>query len=350
MNLVAKILDEHLENLARTSGPDTFVRLLTLGNMYPEQMKRWIHPVMNNWKENLPRILWFDLHLILSSAKRYDSRRFLKNINSPPIRHFRSLNDLYDLAVERCVQELDQNRPFIHHDILYMTCALYRYGKIKLRLRLNKRLLMSFDHFDPHEISLLFQHVNPDTCNDTELLARIHQKLKRISLANDECRRETNENVRTSLFAISDENDFWPMLNVLTEYINRNIDYYTTEPIGADFILHLRSEIERAKSKQNETWLLRDQYLPILTFYLKYALSGTAIPRNIMLNADAMISQANLKETGTLLAGQFDRRQTRGKRCLLFRILQCRGVDFASGGEHDLSTADRTDSSFDRPT
>lgn len=96
------------------------------------------------------------------------------------------------------------------------------------------------------------------------------------------------------------------MLNVLTEYINRNIDYYTTETIGADFILHLRSEIERAKSKQNDTWLLRDQYLPILTFYLKYALSGTAIPRNIMLNADAMISQANLKDTGTLLAGYYN--------------------------------------------
>lgn len=100
------------------------------------------------------------------------------------------------------------------------------------------------------------------------------------------------------------ESDFWPMLNVLTEHISRNIDYYTSEPAGADFILHLRSEIERAKFRQNDTWFLRDQYLTILTFYLKYALSGTAIPRNIMLNVDAMISQASLKDTGTVLAGK----------------------------------------------
>jgi hypothetical protein len=93
------------------------------------------------------------------------------------------------------------------------------------------------------------------------------------------------------------------MLNILTESINRNIDYYTSEAAGAEFILHLRSEIEHAKSRPNETWFNHDQYIPILIFYLKYALSGTAIPRNIMINADVMISQANLKETGLLLAG-----------------------------------------------
>ena len=114
--------------------------------------------------------------------------------------------------------------------------------------------------------------------------------------------------MNSSLYSLSlDESDFWPVLNVLTEYISRNIDYYTSEPAGADFILHLRSEIERARSRQNESWFLRDQFLPIITFYLKYALSGTAIPRNIMLNADAMISQAGLKDTGTLLAGRKNR-------------------------------------------
>jgi hypothetical protein len=94
------------------------------------------------------------------------------------------------------------------------------------------------------------------------------------------------------------------MLTILTEQINKNIDYYISESAGADFIMYLRSEIERAKSRADETWFIRDQYLVILTFYLKYALSGTAIPRNIMINADAIISQASLKDTGTLLAGK----------------------------------------------
>lgn len=94
------------------------------------------------------------------------------------------------------------------------------------------------------------------------------------------------------------------MLTILTEHINKNIDYYISEPAGADFIMYLRAEIERKKSRANETWFIRDQYLAILTFYLKYALSGTAIPRNIMVNADAIISQASLKDTGTLLAGK----------------------------------------------
>ncbi|CAF1129640.1 unnamed protein product [Rotaria sordida] len=253
--------------------PDTFVRLLTLGGMFPIQMKRWIPHTFLNWSLNLNRILWFDIYLILTSAKR----------------HFRPLNDLFDLAVIRCNNELDQNNILVDHDTLYMTCALYRYSKIKLKLRLNRRLHMCLDNFDPHEISLLFHHVNPDTCNDWELLAYIHQKLKDISLSSEEY-----------------ESDFWPMLNVLTEHINKNIDYYTSESAGADFIMHLRAEIERKKSHANETWFIRDQYLAILTFYLKYALSGTAIPRNIMINADRMISQASLKDTGTLLAGYYN--------------------------------------------
>lgn len=98
------------------------------------------------------------------------------------------MNDLFDLAVARCMNELDQNNVLIDHDILYMTCALYKYSKIKLKLRLNKRLHMCFDHFDPHEMCLLFQHVNPDTCNDWELLARMHTKLKEVSLCNEECK------------------------------------------------------------------------------------------------------------------------------------------------------------------
>ncbi|CAF3668501.1 unnamed protein product [Rotaria sp. Silwood1] len=253
--------------------PDTFVRLLTLAGMFPIQMKRWIPHAILNWNYNLNRILWFDIYLILSSAKR----------------HFRPLNDLFDLAVIRCNNELDENNILVDHDTLYMTCALYKYSKIKLKLRLNRRLHICLDNFDPHEICLLFQHVNPDTCNDWELLARIHHKLKDISLSSEEY-----------------ESDFWPMLTVLTEHINKNIDYYISEPTGADFIMHLRAEIERTKSRANETWFIRDQYLAILTFYLKYALSGTAIPRNIMINANAMIAQANLKDTGTLLAGYYN--------------------------------------------
>jgi len=110
-------------------------------------------------------------------------------------------------------------------------------------------------------------------------------------------------NFEVFFFYSLDENDFWPMLGILTEQINKNIDYYTSEPAGADFIMHLRAEIERTKSRPNETWFIRDQHLAILTFYLKYALSGTAIPSNIMINADAVISQTGLKDTGTLLAG-----------------------------------------------
>jgi hypothetical protein len=102
-------------------------------------------------------------------------------------RHFRPLNDLYESATVRCNDELDRNRPLIDHDILYMSCALYRFAKVKLKLRLNKRLRMCIDRLDPHEITLLFQHVNPDTCNDSDLLASIHRILKKISLVNDEC-------------------------------------------------------------------------------------------------------------------------------------------------------------------
>ncbi|CAM2726441.1 unnamed protein product [Rotaria socialis] len=273
LTVVSSILDEHIEKIASMAGPDTLVRLLTLGGMFPVQMKKWIPHAFINWNVNLNRILWFDIYLILSSAKR----------------HFRPLNDLFDLAVTRCNNELDQNNFLVDHDTLYMTCALYKYSRIKLKLRLNRRLHMCLDNFDPHEICLLYQHVNPDTCNDWELLARMHHKLKQISLSNEEY-----------------ESDFWPMLSVLTEHINKNIDYYTTETAGADFIMHLRAEIERKKSRANETWFIRDQYLLILTFYLKYALSGTAIPRNIMTNADPMISQANLKDTGTLLAGYYN--------------------------------------------
>jgi hypothetical protein len=69
-----------------------------------------------------------------------------------------------------------------------MTCALYKYSKIKLKLRLNQRLHMCLDNFDPHETGILFQHVNPDTCNDWNLLARIHHKLKSILLSSEECK------------------------------------------------------------------------------------------------------------------------------------------------------------------
>jgi hypothetical protein len=103
-------------------------------------------------------------------------------------RHFRPLNDLFELSVTRCNNELDQNRVLIDHDILYMICALYKHSKTKLKLRLNKRLHKCLDNFDPHEICLLFQHINPDTCNDWDLLIRIHQKLKSISLSSEECK------------------------------------------------------------------------------------------------------------------------------------------------------------------
>ncbi len=167
------------------------VRLLTLGAMFPEQMKRWIPHGLLNWTQNLNRILWFDLYLILSSARRYFflNHFFYKNY-LPSFRYSHPLNDLFDLAVTRCIGELDQNHTLVDHDILYMSCALYKYSKIKLKLRLNKRLHMCLDNFDPHEICLLYQHVNPDTCNDWDLLARIHQKLKQISLSSEECKEK----------------------------------------------------------------------------------------------------------------------------------------------------------------
>lgn len=101
-------------------------------------------------------------------------------------RHFRPLNDIFDLAIQRCEKELDRNQSLIDHDILYMCCAVYRQAKIPLKLRLNKRLHKLIENFTPHEISILFQHVNPDTCNDLDLLAKIHEKLKQISLNDDE--------------------------------------------------------------------------------------------------------------------------------------------------------------------
>ena len=101
-------------------------------------------------------------------------------------RYIGPLNDLFDLAVERCNDQLDRNTVLVDHDILYMTCALYRYSRLKLKLRLNKRLNMCLDNYDRHELCLLFQHVNPDTCNDWDLLVRIHQKLKTITLSNQE--------------------------------------------------------------------------------------------------------------------------------------------------------------------
>ena len=111
------------------------------------------------------------------------------------------MNDLFELAVARCNNELDQNRSLVDHDILYMICALYKHAKTKLKLRLNKRLHQCLDHFDPHEICLLFQHINPDTCNDWDLLARIHQKLKSISLSSEECKiaRDSN-NIESIVF------------------------------------------------------------------------------------------------------------------------------------------------------
>jgi len=109
-------------------------------------------------------------------------------------RYYHPLNDLFDLAVIRCNNELDQNRVLVDHDVLYMTCALYKHSKTKLKLRLNKRLHQCLDNFDPHEICLLFQHVNPDTCNDWDLLARIHQKLKNISLSSEECKIKNKKN------------------------------------------------------------------------------------------------------------------------------------------------------------
>ena len=105
-------------------------------------------------------------------------------------RHVRPLTDFYELAVQRCNEELDGTRVLVDHDALYMTCALYKHAKTKLKLRLNRRLHQCLDRFDPHEICLLFQHVNPDTSNDWDLLAKMHQKLKNISLSNDECKNE----------------------------------------------------------------------------------------------------------------------------------------------------------------
>ena len=104
--------------------------------------------------------------------------------------------------MSRCNDELDKNPVLVDHDVLYMSCALYRHSKIKLKLRLNKRLHRCLDNLDPHEISLLFQHVNPDTCNDGDLLGRMHQKMKKISLLNDDCEAR-GKNELVSLFALS---------------------------------------------------------------------------------------------------------------------------------------------------
>ncbi len=68
--MVANIIDQNLEKFVPIASPDTFVRLLTLSGMFPEQMKRWIPHAFVNWTQNLNRILWFDIYLILSSAKR----------------------------------------------------------------------------------------------------------------------------------------------------------------------------------------------------------------------------------------------------------------------------------------
>lgn len=79
--MVANILDEHIEKIAPHAGPDTFVRLLTLGGMFSEQLKRWTPYAFLNWSLNLNRILWFDIYLILSSAKRFIILKILNNSN-----------------------------------------------------------------------------------------------------------------------------------------------------------------------------------------------------------------------------------------------------------------------------
>lgn len=136
-------------------------------------------------------IEFFGSMFISSSPQRKGKQKRNSRLSSERIdhcRHFRPLNDFFELAVQRCNDELDRTRALVDHDALYMTCALYKQGKTKLKLRLNRRLHQCLDRFDSHEMCLLFQHVNPDTCNDWDLLAKMHQKLKNISLSNDECK------------------------------------------------------------------------------------------------------------------------------------------------------------------
>ena len=169
---------------------DTFTRLLTLGTMFNDSMSRWIIPVSRFWADRLDQIIWFDLYLILSSGKKF-VEILLNDPFSPIIserfsRHFFPLKDLYEFATRRCEHELDRNRIMTNQDLLYMVCALYRQAKSSMRLRLNKRLNMFIDDFDLHSACILFQHVNPDSCNDTDLLAKIHQKLMKVTLSKSE--------------------------------------------------------------------------------------------------------------------------------------------------------------------
>ena len=75
MTLVSNIIDENIEKLASIADPDTFVRLLTLSGMFPKQMEQWIPHAFLNWSLNLNRMLWFDMYLILVSAKRFKRNR-----------------------------------------------------------------------------------------------------------------------------------------------------------------------------------------------------------------------------------------------------------------------------------
>ena len=82
--MVSNIFDENIEKISPIASPDTFVRLLTLGIMFPVQMNRWIPHAFSNWSQNLNRVLWFDIYLILSSAKRFfaefEIKRFVPNV------------------------------------------------------------------------------------------------------------------------------------------------------------------------------------------------------------------------------------------------------------------------------
>ena len=54
--MIINIIDEHVEKIAPIAGSDTFVRLLTLGGLLSEQVKRWIPYVSLHWTLNINKM------------------------------------------------------------------------------------------------------------------------------------------------------------------------------------------------------------------------------------------------------------------------------------------------------
>ncbi|CAF0819848.1 unnamed protein product [Didymodactylos carnosus] len=262
---LAEIIDKHIEEYSSTS--QTFLRLPNMGFFFRHHISRWLPLLLNSWSENINDYNWFEIHQLLGNIKR--------NLHFIP--------KLFDLAVARCEYELNYHT-MTSRDLLYMCYSLYKSAPYKLKQQLDNALQIHLNKYSSHEICILYSHVNPDTCNQHDILVQIHQILKMFSLSYNQ-----------------QDEDFWHVLGTLTNDIKLNIQYYNTNDHGIDFIRYIRTEIDYLK-KRSDLCLLRNQFLTLLGFYMKYSINNSIIPDTIMKHVETMISQSTLKDTASLLS------------------------------------------------